>query len=169
MPQKSHRSMRERVTEVAERIPAGSWTSYGDVAAIIGSHARPVATCLANWPIPNAQRILTVDGKVAEEFEFRDGRTDDPVELLESEGIRFTNGHADPSQRWRPPDLPVHRREREVAQTGGHATIPVDVVERLTNSLARWDGRGPSPEDDLEAAKEMASAIMALLVWDSGQ
>jgi alkylated DNA nucleotide flippase Atl1 len=82
--------MHERVTEVAERIPVGTWTSYGDVAAIIGSHARPVATCLGTWPIPNAHRILTVDGEVAAGFAFRDGRTDDPVELLKAEGIRFS-------------------------------------------------------------------------------
>jgi alkylated DNA nucleotide flippase Atl1 len=96
--------MRDRVSPVAERIPAGSWTTYGDVAARIGSHARPVAACLAVWPIPNAHRILTVEGKVSEGFAWRDGRTEDPVELLKAEGIRFTNGRADPRQRWRPQD-----------------------------------------------------------------
>jgi hypothetical protein len=58
--------------------------------------------CLATYPIPNAHRILTVKGLVAEGFAFRDGRTDDPVELLKAEGIRFTNGRADPRQRWHP-------------------------------------------------------------------
>lgn len=94
--------MRDRVSPVAERIPAGSWTTYGDIAARIGSHARPVAACLAACPIPNAHRILTVKGKVSEGFAWRDGRTEDPVELLKAEGIRFTNGRADPRQRWRP-------------------------------------------------------------------
>jgi alkylated DNA nucleotide flippase Atl1 len=96
--------MRERVTPVAERIPVGSWTAYGDVAEAISSHARPVATCLGTWPIPNAHRILTAGGKVSEGFAWRDGRTEDPVELLIAEGIRFTNGRADPRQRWRPQD-----------------------------------------------------------------
>jgi hypothetical protein len=45
--------------------------------------------------------------------------------------------------------------------------IPADLLERLTNALARWDGRGPTPDDDLQAGKEMASAIMALLVWNT--
>jgi hypothetical protein len=45
--------------------------------------------------------------------------------------------------------------------------IPASLIEQLTEALARWDGRGPTPEDDLEAAKPMASAIMALLVWNS--
>jgi alkylated DNA nucleotide flippase Atl1 len=105
MPRKPRGApMRERVSPVAGRIPPGLWTTYGDVAAVIGSHARPVAACLASWPIPNAHRILTVKGKVAEGFAFRDGRTDDPVELLKAEGIRFTNGRADPRQRWHPED-----------------------------------------------------------------
>jgi hypothetical protein len=53
----------------------------------------------------NAHRILEAKGKVAEGFAFRDGRTDDPVELLKSEGIRFVNGRADPRQRWQPESI----------------------------------------------------------------
>lgn len=47
--------------------------------------------------------------------------------------------------------------------------IPTDILERLTTSLARWDGRGPSEDDTFDAGKEMASAIMALLTWDAQQ
>lgn len=47
--------------------------------------------------------------------------------------------------------------------------IPADLVERLTNALAHWDGRGSTPDDDFQAGKEMASAIMALLVWDANK
>jgi hypothetical protein len=47
--------------------------------------------------------------------------------------------------------------------------IPADILEKLTTSLARWDGRGPSDDDTLHAGQEMASAVMALLVWDSQQ
>jgi O6-methylguanine-DNA--protein-cysteine methyltransferase len=72
--------MRGGVSAVAERIPAGSWTTYDDIAAMIGSHARPVATCLGTWPIPNAHRILTVKGEVSAGFAWRYGRTEDPVE-----------------------------------------------------------------------------------------
>jgi hypothetical protein len=46
---------------------------------------------------------------------------------------------------------------------------PADLLERLTNALARWDGRGPTRDDDLEAGKEMASAVMALMVWNGKQ
>jgi alkylated DNA nucleotide flippase Atl1 len=103
-PQKrsSGRSLRERLSEKAEEIPAGSWTSYGDIATMIASAALPVGTCLATWPIPNAHRVLNAKGQLAAGFAWRDGRTDDPVELLKAEGIRFTDGRADPQQRWRP-------------------------------------------------------------------
>jgi hypothetical protein len=47
--------------------------------------------------------------------------------------------------------------------------IPTNLIEQLTNALAHWDGRGPTPDDDLQAGKEMASAIMALLVWNGKQ
>jgi hypothetical protein len=45
--------------------------------------------------------------------------------------------------------------------------IPAHLVEQLTNALARWDGRGPTPEDHLEAGNAMASAITALLIWNT--
>jgi hypothetical protein len=47
--------------------------------------------------------------------------------------------------------------------------IPVELIEALTISLARWDGRGPTPDEDYEAGKEMATAIMELLIWNSSQ
>ena len=94
--------MRDRVFPVAEHIPRGSWTTYGDIAQKIDAVAIGVGAILAAHPIPNAHRTLNAKGKVAEGFAFRDGRTDDPVELLKAEGIRFINGRADPRQRWRP-------------------------------------------------------------------
>jgi hypothetical protein len=45
--------------------------------------------------------------------------------------------------------------------------IPADLIEQLTNALAHRDGRGPTGDDDLQAGKEMASAIMALLLWNN--
>lgn len=96
------RPMGARVAELAERIPAGCWTTYGDVAEFLGSGAMAVARCLATLPMPNAHRILNAKGKVAAGFAFPDSRTDNPRTLLEDEGIRFIGDRADPSQRWRP-------------------------------------------------------------------
>jgi len=47
--------------------------------------------------------------------------------------------------------------------------IPNKLIEALTVSLGRWDGRDPTSDDDYEAGKEMAAAITTLLVWNSPQ
>jgi hypothetical protein len=36
----------------------------------------------------------------------------------------------------------------------------------LSTALAHWDGRGPTPEDDYHAGKELAAAAIAVPVWD---
>jgi uncharacterized protein with ParB-like and HNH nuclease domain/alkylated DNA nucleotide flippase Atl1 len=81
-------------------LPPGTWTTYGDLAKLIGSHPVPVGVHLANHPVPNAWRVLMVDGAIPPSFRWEaSGRTDNPKELLESEGIVFNNGRADPAQR----------------------------------------------------------------------
>lgn len=45
--------------------------------------------------------------------------------------------------------------------------IPTSLIEQLGDALARWDGRGPTPDDGFAAAKQMATATMALLTWNS--
>ncbi|MDP7727616.1 hypothetical protein [Mycobacterium sp. TY813] len=47
--------------------------------------------------------------------------------------------------------------------------IPAHLVEQLSTALARWDGRGPTEDDTLEAGKALASAAMAVLTWDAQQ
>lgn len=51
----------------------------------------------------------------------------------------------------------------------GAFVIPADLTERLTTALARWDGRGPGEEDARYAGSELASAVMAVLLWNSQQ
>lgn len=82
-------------------LPNGVWTTYGDLAELIGSHPVPVGVHLATQPIPNAWRVLMADGTISPGFRWPDpARTDDPSQLLMSEGISFSNaGHADPHQR----------------------------------------------------------------------
>ena len=97
--------------EVAARalaqIPAGAWTTYGDIAALIGSHPIAVGTRLATQPAPNAHRVLQVNGRVSENFRWLEpGRSDDPRAILESEGVVFDeHGRADPQQRLNVEDL----------------------------------------------------------------
>lgn len=45
--------------------------------------------------------------------------------------------------------------------------LPAKLVEQLALALARWDGRGPSGDDTLEAGATLATAAMAVLLWDA--
>lgn len=89
------------VNRALRELPAGSWTTYGDLAALIGSHPVPVGMRLATKPIPNAHRVLQVDGRVSPGFKWLvPTRTDDPHDLLAAEGVAFDEqGRADQGQR----------------------------------------------------------------------
>jgi alkylated DNA nucleotide flippase Atl1 len=95
------------MNSVLAELPAGSWTTYGDVAALIGSHPVPVGGRLSTVPAPNAHRVLQVDGTVSPNFRWLEpGRTDDVHEVLRAEGVVFdANKRADPSQRMSLNDL----------------------------------------------------------------
>lgn len=80
-------------------LPGGTWTTYGDLAELIGSHPVPVGVHLATQPVPNAWRVLMADGTVSPGFRWLDERNIDPVALLRSEGVAFVDGHADPGQQ----------------------------------------------------------------------
>ncbi|KOX35528.1 DNA-binding protein [Streptomyces sp. NRRL F-4707] len=82
-------------------IPSGRWTTYGDVASVIGSHAVPVGTHLATCDqCPNAWRVLTASGRVSAGFQWTGpSRTDAPADVLVGEGVRFDGGAAVPEAR----------------------------------------------------------------------
>ncbi|WP_329336562.1 MGMT family protein [Streptomyces sp. NBC_00663] len=82
-------------------IPSGRWTTYGNVASVIGSHAVPVGTHLATCgQCPNAWRVLTMSGRISAGFRWTDPtRTDAPADVLASEGVRFSCGAAVPEAR----------------------------------------------------------------------
>lgn len=126
-------------------LPAGSWTTYGDVAAIIGSHPVPVGGRLANYPTPNAHRVLQVDGAISPNFRWLDpARTDDPREVLRAEGVEFDkHRRANPAQRisteelaqladLSPDDLPEHLPR---PRSGRDASYRDRFVEQLTDLL----------------------------------
>ncbi|MQS34186.1 DNA-binding protein [Streptomyces katsurahamanus] len=77
-------------------VPAGRWTTYGDVATVIGSHAVPVGTHLAACgQCPNAWRVLNAAGRVSAGFRWTDPtRTDSPADVLAAEGVPFDAGAA---------------------------------------------------------------------------
>ncbi|MEV1129288.1 DUF4268 domain-containing protein [Agromyces sp. NPDC049794] len=92
--------LRRAVAKVVPEIPTGRWTSYGEVALVVGTHPQPLAAVLAAHPIPNAWRVLQVGGTLSPGFRWLEpGRTDDPRAVLEAEGVVFDEvGKAAPEQ-----------------------------------------------------------------------
>lgn len=83
-------AMRRQVASIVAEIPAGRWTSYGDVALVAGSYAQPVAAIIASYPMLNAWRVLQAGGTISPGFRWLEpNRTQDPREFLESEGLTF--------------------------------------------------------------------------------
>jgi alkylated DNA nucleotide flippase Atl1 len=84
-----------------DAVPAGRWTTYGDVAAVIRSHAVPVGRHLSTCgQCPSPWRVLNAAGRVSDGFRWADRtRTDTPVQILGAEGVRFDDAVADPELR----------------------------------------------------------------------
>lgn len=93
-------ALRSQVAAILAEIPAGRWTSYGDVAIVAGTWAQPLAAIIANFPVVNAWRVLQSGGTISPGFRWSEpGRTDAPQTALEEEGLRFDEeGRADPEQ-----------------------------------------------------------------------
>lgn len=81
-------------------IPAGRWTTYGELAALVGTAAQPLGQHIQHCPAcPNVQRVLGVDGKPRPGLAWVDpNETRSQQDWLEAEGVRFSNGAADPSR-----------------------------------------------------------------------
>ncbi len=82
-------------------LPEGTWTTYSDVARLIGSHQVPVGQRLAHHPVPNGYRVLRLDGSLSPGFSWPPGheRSESQRQLLEREGVVFSSdGRADSSQ-----------------------------------------------------------------------
>jgi alkylated DNA nucleotide flippase Atl1 len=74
-------------------IPAGRWTSYSDIAEVVGVFHRSVVARLASVQVPNAHRVLKIDGSISADFHWPDPeRHDNPRTVLEAEGVRFDEG-----------------------------------------------------------------------------
>ncbi|MDI3390199.1 DUF262 domain-containing protein [Streptomyces sp. B-S-A8] len=93
--------------QVLAALPYGTWTSYGDLAAFIGSGAQAVGSHLANSDgVVNAYRVLNADGKIADGFRWKGQDGGDVRARLGADGIHFTTtGAADPAQRLTVDDL----------------------------------------------------------------
>lgn len=101
----------EKIYEVVKRIPYGRVASYGQVAALAGNRrwSRVVGYALHKNPdekgIP-CYRVVTKEGYPSKAFAF--GGENRQIALLESEGVKFVDGHVDMSAyRWDTPWIDI--------------------------------------------------------------
>lgn len=81
-------------------LPAGNWTSFADIARLVGTSASKVGAYISSGPtLVNAHRVLSSDGETPLGFAWPDGRQESLREVLEKEGVIFTGVGADPEQR----------------------------------------------------------------------
>lgn len=136
-------------------LPAGSWTSYLDLAALIGSHQVPVGQRVANHEMPNAHRIRKSSGAVPPGFRWNDAdRNENPTEMLRQEGVLVDEqGCADQSRRM---------RVEELATLVG--LDPAELPDAVPD-LGEDDGSGHRFIEQLYAAQEPAAAdaVMSVL------
>lgn len=95
-------------------LPASRWTTYGDVAQLIGTAAQPLGGHLMSCPdCTNAFRLLDASGQTRPGFRWTD-ETDERTqrEALEAEGVRFRSDRADVAQRLSVSELEVLFRGR---------------------------------------------------------
>ncbi|MEU7497001.1 DUF262 domain-containing protein [Streptomyces griseofuscus] len=139
--------------EVLTALPHGTWTSYGDLAAFLGSGAQAVGSHMAGTPgVANAYRVLTSEGKVSDGFRWTsEGEGGDVRARLIADGVRFTvHGAADPAQRLTADDLALLVAEdddradgEETAQrTPGSGQGEETRADRFFRQLAADDSPG---------------------------
>ncbi|MET7901961.1 DUF262 domain-containing protein [Streptomyces sp. NPDC005355] len=122
-------------------MPSGTWTTYGDVAELIGSHPVPVGRYLGSNPsVIGAYRVLNADGKISPDFRWPDGSDrQPPQDLLTREGVRF-----DPSGR-------AHRSQRLTA---------AELTTLLGKDVARQVSHDPLPDgEDAQAAERFRTQL----------
>lgn len=88
-------------------LPAGNWTSYNALAEAVGTGAQAIARHLSTCrTCEHAYRVLTWDGRVANDFRWTDGEDRrDPADVLRSEGVHLADGRADVDQQLATEDL----------------------------------------------------------------
>lgn len=122
--------LRSQIAGILAEIPAGRWTTYGDAALVAGTWAQPLAAVIANYPMPNAWRVLQNGGTISPGFHWAEpGRNEDPRVTLEGEGLRFdARGHADPAQ---------HMSAEQLADAAGLDVDEAAIASRRTKTTAQ--------------------------------
>lgn len=92
---------------ILTHLPAGHWTTYGDLAEVVGTGPVALGQHLAACSqCANAWRVLGAEGRPRNGFTWSDPRrTDRQEDVLASEGVRFNDARADDAQRLRAANL----------------------------------------------------------------
>ncbi|WP_405683945.1 DUF262 domain-containing protein [Streptomyces sp. NBC_00057] len=150
--------------EILLAVPAGTWTSYGDLAALIGTSAIAVGNHVsAKTGLHCAYRVLTADGRIAGGFRWTDDRhSGDPRLVLEAEGVPFdANGRALKSHRLSASDLAV-LVGKEVPEEQLPGTAPQGGDEKTEGTAARFEAllRDNQPPEVVEGV------LAAMRFWE---
>jgi alkylated DNA nucleotide flippase Atl1 len=89
------------VHELLSAIPKGRWTTYGDLAEVVGTAPQPLGQHITRCgDCPNAWRVLGGDGRPRPGFSCGDpARAESQEAALSEEGVRFVDGVAAADQR----------------------------------------------------------------------
>lgn len=139
-------------------LPEGTWTTYSDVARLIGSHQVPVGQRLAHHHVQNGYRVLRLDGSLSEGFRWARGheRSESQRKLLEAEGVEFSSdGKAVRSQ---------HVSADELAELAG-IDLPSEGLLGLGDDAV--DGRRQSFLDQLSANADGTTVHGVISMMDS--
>ncbi|WP_335983894.1 GmrSD restriction endonuclease domain-containing protein [Streptomyces sp. CA2R106] len=143
-------------------MPAGTWTTYGDLAALIGTHAVPVGQHLAGTAgLHGAYRVLTADGRVSAGFRWPGGEeSGDARTRLETEGVPFDDaGRARRSHRVTTADLAA-LLGRDLDEEAASST-PADDAGRQSQA-ARFE----TQLRDNQTQETVDGVLRALRFWE---
>ncbi|WP_462186640.1 MULTISPECIES: ADP-ribosylglycohydrolase family protein [unclassified Frankia] len=160
---------------VLAAIPPGRWTSYSDVAEVIGSHAVAVGAKLASARISNAHRVLLLNGSISPDFRWPDPeRTDDPREILAAEGVILSrSGRALARQRMTAAELAAAAEleapeESQGAAAGTKERLLAAPAARSAVGLAvsLWpsERRAAAPTDDANSGLSYQDRVRGCLL-----
>ncbi|MER5351445.1 DUF262 domain-containing protein [Kitasatospora sp. NPDC002551] len=159
-------------------MPSGTWTTYGDLAQLIGGHPKNVGQYLgATSGVKGAHRVLTANGQVSPTLRWpAGGPRDNPVELLMAEGVPFDSaGRAKRSFRLTAEDLATLLNKAPetadaVARDAGTdrsarfatqlRTNQPETAEEVLNLLQAWSQLGPDCRLEYGKAVETSCFLM---------
>jgi alkylated DNA nucleotide flippase Atl1 len=145
------------VREAVEAIPAGRWTTYGDLAALASTYPQPVAGFVSRNMISGAWRVMQAAGTISPGFSWgsrSEFAGQSAREVLEAEGVVFdVEGHANPGQRLASVDL-AHMLGIDLGVQELSSDDPEVDEERFARFADQLTGAHPAAE---------SHAVLALL------